>query len=378
MPTIGKRCGLSVGDSGRISSTASPPRARAAAGAAIPSASGAPSSPARVTNECESSRRVDSPTACFSRPAEPDVRPAARRVPPSTEGTPGIWSGPGLIGGKGIDESVAERPAVLLTLTAPSFGAGPLGRTPGTLPPRLRRTARCPHGRALSCSAHHDEGDAIVGSPLCVDCYDFAGAVLQNACTPELWRRTTIYVLRRLAGTLGWSAARDQGANTLSFCRVAEYQRRGVVHLHAVIRADGVDGEPPPLNPRSWPRLRCPPPVRSPSPIRWASPVGATRSTSRCSTARRPTGPAGGGLRGQVRHQELRPRAVPSTPGSSRKRTWPAARSPRTYAAWSRWRGRSVATRRSSRSTSGATPTVSATAVTSCPSPTATPPASVP
>jgi hypothetical protein len=28
----------------------------------------------------------------------------------------------GLIGGKGIDESVAERPAVLLTLTAPSFG----------------------------------------------------------------------------------------------------------------------------------------------------------------------------------------------------------------------------------------------------------------
>jgi len=35
----------------------------------------------------------------------------------------------------------------------------------------------------------------------------------------------------------------------LSFLRVAEYQRRGVVHLHAVIRADGVDGEPPPVEP---------------------------------------------------------------------------------------------------------------------------------
>jgi hypothetical protein len=33
----------------------------------------------------------------------------------------------------------------------------------------------------------------------------------------------------------------------LSFCRVAEYQRRGVVHLHAVIRADGINGAMPPL-----------------------------------------------------------------------------------------------------------------------------------
>ena len=34
----------------------------------------------------------------------------------------------------------------------------------------------------------------------------------------------------------------------LSFCRVAEYQRRGVVHLHAIIRADGPDGTLPPVS----------------------------------------------------------------------------------------------------------------------------------
>jgi hypothetical protein len=34
----------------------------------------------------------------------------------------------------------------------------------------------------------------------------------------------------------------------LSFCRVVEFQRRGVVHLHAVVRADGPTGSPPPVD----------------------------------------------------------------------------------------------------------------------------------
>jgi hypothetical protein len=97
------------------------------------------------------------------------------------------------------------------------------------------------------CSAQHHRRDPVVGAPLCDDCYDFEGAVLQNACTPELWRRTTIYVLRHLAGALGWTQCETRERIRLSFCRVAEFQRRGVVHLHAVIRADGVDRMPPPL-----------------------------------------------------------------------------------------------------------------------------------
>jgi len=106
----------------------------------------------------------------------------------------------------------------------------------------------------MVCSEHHDDRDRMVGAPLCEDCYDFEGAVLQNACTPELWRRTTIYVLRHLAGALGWTQRETRERIRLSFCRVAEYQRRGVVHLHAVVRADGTDGAPPPLSPEELAR----------------------------------------------------------------------------------------------------------------------------
>jgi hypothetical protein len=153
----------------------------------------------------------------------------------------------GLVGGKGIDETVTERPAILLTLTAPSFGTVHSGGKGGGPCHPGSPSFRCVHGRRLACAEHHDNRDPVLGAPLCADCYDFEGAVLQNACTPELWRRTTIYVLRHLAGALGWTQRETKERVRLSFCRVAEFQRRGVVHLHAVIRADGVDGKPPPL-----------------------------------------------------------------------------------------------------------------------------------
>ena len=155
----------------------------------------------------------------------------------------------GLIGGKGIDESVVEWPAVLLTLTAPSFGpVHSVGQRGSCHPGHPGSSSlRCVHGHPLTCSAQHQQHDAVVGAPLCDDCYDVEGAVLQNACAPELWRRTTIYVLRHLAGALGWTQRETRERIRLSFCRVAEFQRRGVVHLHAVIRADGVDGKTPPL-----------------------------------------------------------------------------------------------------------------------------------
>jgi hypothetical protein len=152
----------------------------------------------------------------------------------------------GLIGGKGIDESVGDRPAVLLTLTAPGFGPVHSVGSGGPCHPGSP-TARCPHGRPSSCFSRHAVTERVVGTPLCVDCYDYEGALLYNACTPELWRRTTIYLMRHLAGVLGRTQAETKTLVKLSFCRVAEYQRRGLVHLHAVIRADGIDGAMPPL-----------------------------------------------------------------------------------------------------------------------------------
>ncbi len=153
----------------------------------------------------------------------------------------------GLMGGKGVSKSVAQHPAVFVTLTAPSFGTVHAAKASGPCHPGSPK-AHCPHRRPRSCFARHEGDSELVGSPLCHECYDYAAAVLHNACTPELWRRTTIYVLRHLAGVIGCTQAETRKLVRLSFCRVAEFQRRGVVHLHAVIRADGSGGTPPPVS----------------------------------------------------------------------------------------------------------------------------------
>ncbi|MYV39928.1 replication initiation protein, partial [Streptomyces sp. SID1328] len=58
----------------------------------------------------------------------------------------------------------------------------------------------------------------------------------------------TIYLRREIARMAGLTqkAAREQ--SRISFGKVAEYQKRGAVHFHAVIRFDGPDGPdtPPP------------------------------------------------------------------------------------------------------------------------------------
>lgn len=58
----------------------------------------------------------------------------------------------GLRGGKDIPETISDHPAVLLTLTAPSFGAVHRHRKDGTCNPT---GLRCPHGRALVCARRH-------------------------------------------------------------------------------------------------------------------------------------------------------------------------------------------------------------------------------
>jgi len=150
----------------------------------------------------------------------------------------------GISGGKGIPATVSDHPMVFATLTAPSFGAvhrGPTGVSQICRPGALGR--RCAHGRPLHCPHRHATDDRTVGEPLCADCYHYEAAVLWNATCPELWRRTTIYVRRELARLAGISTKQLGNMIRLSFTKVAEYQRRGVVHLHAVIRIDGVGDE---------------------------------------------------------------------------------------------------------------------------------------
>ncbi|MGW0594494.1 replication initiator [Streptosporangium sp. NPDC002607] len=159
----------------------------------------------------------------------------------------------GLVGGKGVPDSVTAHPCLFVTLTAPSFGAVHTRREKnGTvLPCHARRdAATCPHGRVMSCTARHGADESRLGEPLCPDCYDYAGSVLFNAMSPELWRRFTEALRRRLAKNAGLTQRELREQAVISFAKVAEYQRRGVVHFHAVIRVDGPEG--PATPPPAW------------------------------------------------------------------------------------------------------------------------------
>jgi hypothetical protein len=159
----------------------------------------------------------------------------------------------GLAGGKGIPDTITAHPCVFATLTAPSFGPVHSRRMRGktVLPCRPRRdhkTRRCPHGRDISCPTRHMDDDPRLGQPMCGDCYDYTAAVLFNAWAGTLWRRFTTYLPRHLARRLGITQKRLRTLVRVRYVKVAEYQARGVVHFHAVIRLDapGDDYRPPP------------------------------------------------------------------------------------------------------------------------------------
>jgi hypothetical protein len=162
----------------------------------------------------------------------------------------------GLSGGKGIPDSVSTHPCVFTTLTAPSFGPVHAQREKDGRVLRCRprrRGGTCPHDNRLSCPDRHARDDPRLGKPLCADCYDYAGAVLFNACAPELWRRFTITLRRSLARQSGLTSNAFAAQVRMSYAKVAEYQRRGVVHFHAIIRLDGPAG--PTTTPPDWATL---------------------------------------------------------------------------------------------------------------------------
>jgi hypothetical protein len=150
----------------------------------------------------------------------------------------------GIAGGDGAPEGVNRHPCVFATLTAPGFGPVHTRRTKGerVLPcrPRRRRDQRCPHGVLLSCPRIHGEQDKALGKPLCVRCFDYTAAVVWNIHAGELWRRTTQALNRELNRISGGARVKA------SFGKVAEFQARGLVHFHALIRLDTAEGGCPP------------------------------------------------------------------------------------------------------------------------------------
>ncbi len=148
--------------------------------------------------------------------------------------------------GRGVSASVASRPLVFATFTAPSFGAvhrRVVDAGGGARRCRLGGPSdRCEHGIPRHCLDRHAEGDPRIGQALCPDCYDYEAAALWNANLGALWRRTITYLPRELAALSGLSVAALRSQVRVAYAKVAEFQARGAVHVHAVIRLDGPDG----------------------------------------------------------------------------------------------------------------------------------------
>lgn len=121
---------------------------------------------------------------------------------------------------------MSTHPRVFATFTAPSYG--PVHNRPSA--------GRC------RCGRRHADSDPALGSPLNPDRYDYEAAVLWNAHAGMLWRRFTIYLRREIAKRAGLTQRAFRDHARVSFAKVAEYQKRGAVHFHAVIRLDGPAG----------------------------------------------------------------------------------------------------------------------------------------
>ncbi|MET9023093.1 replication initiator [Actinopolymorpha sp. NPDC004070] len=162
----------------------------------------------------------------------------------------------GMRGGKGVPETVSGHPAVFATVTAPGFGIVHTPRTNKKGQPALCRARRtpeiCPHGIDMRCMTRHCEGDERLGRPLCPDCYDYDHHAVWNGLVGELLRRTTMKANRELGKWARRHGLTQQVVNPntgkveskvpvrISFGKVAEFQRRGLVHFHILARFDGI------------------------------------------------------------------------------------------------------------------------------------------
>ncbi|MGY4992334.1 replication initiator protein RepSA [Streptomyces sp. 900105245] len=131
-----------------------------------------------------------------------------------------------------VPATVRDHPRVFATLTAPSFG--PVHNRPD-------------HG-TCRCGIHHQADDPALGTALDPATYDYAATVLFNNHAGQLWQRFTTRLRREIATRAGLTRRELPDNLRVSYGKVAEFQKRGALHFHAVIRLDGPEGagtEPP-------------------------------------------------------------------------------------------------------------------------------------
>ncbi|MFD3513572.1 replication initiator protein RepSA [Streptomyces sp. NPDC058657] len=133
-----------------------------------------------------------------------------------------------------VPATVRDHPRVFATLTAPSFG--PVHNRPD-------------HG-TCRCGSRHPADAPELGTALDPETYDYAGSVLFNNHAGDLWMRFTTRLRREIAARAGVAQAELKESARLSYGKVAEFQKRGAIHFHTVMRIDGPDG--PDTPPPSW------------------------------------------------------------------------------------------------------------------------------
>ncbi|MEU5166210.1 replication initiator protein RepSA [Streptomyces mutomycini] len=133
-----------------------------------------------------------------------------------------------------VPATVRDHPRVFATLTAPSFG--PVHNRPE------RGTCRC--------GSRHSADAPELGTALDPETYDYAGSVLFNNHAGDLWMRFTTRLRREIAARAGLTQVELKESARLSYGKVAEFQKRGAIHFHSVMRIDGPDG--PGTPPPSW------------------------------------------------------------------------------------------------------------------------------
>ncbi|MFE0947493.1 replication initiator protein RepSA [Streptomyces mutabilis] len=133
-----------------------------------------------------------------------------------------------------IPATVRDHPRVFATLTAPSFG----------------RVHNRPDNGTCRCGTRHTPDAPELGTALDPTAYDYAGAVLFNNHAGQLWQRFTTRLRREIATRAGLSRRELPDRLRVSYGKVAEFQKRGALHFHAVIRLDGPDG--PGTTPPAW------------------------------------------------------------------------------------------------------------------------------
>ncbi|MEU5616448.1 replication initiator protein RepSA [Streptomyces sp. NPDC047802] len=135
---------------------------------------------------------------------------------------------------RAVPATVRDHPRVFATLTAPSFG--PVHNRPE------RETCRC--------GSRHSADAPELGTALDPETYDYAGSVLFNNHAGDLWMRFTTRLRREIAARAGLTQVELKESARLSYGKVAEFQKRGAIHFHTVMRIDGPDG--PCTPPPSW------------------------------------------------------------------------------------------------------------------------------